>query len=142
LGFCSSSSCLNGAACLENVVGITRHAYCHCSAGYNGVKCDNRIYIYRFILIFIKSQLIILFFFSQDILAVLMLANSLILLCITRENILIVKMSAEVRECKKFFIFLLTITFFFINSKTNRTKIMSSRTSFQCKRSNLYLLRK
>jgi len=55
LGICSSGSCLNGAACVENVVGATRHAYCRCPPGYNGVKCDNRIYIYRFILIFNKS---------------------------------------------------------------------------------------
>jgi len=45
LGFCSANSCSNGGACQENVVGTTRHAYCRCPAGYNGVKCENRYFI-------------------------------------------------------------------------------------------------
>ncbi len=43
LGFCSPGLCLNNAACEENVIGSTRHAYCECPPGYNGNKCENRM---------------------------------------------------------------------------------------------------
>jgi len=35
---------MNGAACQENVVGTTRHAYCDCPPGYNGIKCETRYF--------------------------------------------------------------------------------------------------
>jgi len=49
---------MNGGACKENVIGATRHAYCHCPAGYNGAKCENRTYLD----LFFNENEIILFF--------------------------------------------------------------------------------
>jgi hypothetical protein len=34
---------MNGAQCKENVIGASRHAYCDCLPGYNGIKCENRM---------------------------------------------------------------------------------------------------
>jgi hypothetical protein len=42
LGYCEAGFCMNNAACEEIIIGSTRHAYCVCPPGYNGIKCEYR----------------------------------------------------------------------------------------------------
>lgn len=42
VGSCSSTVCMNGGACQENLVGSTRYVYCLCEPGFKGTKCDDR----------------------------------------------------------------------------------------------------
>ncbi|CAF4421249.1 unnamed protein product, partial [Adineta steineri] len=36
--------CLNNSPCKENIIGSTRHAYCDCQPGFNGLKCQNQYF--------------------------------------------------------------------------------------------------
>ena len=93
LGYCSASSCLNGGACKENVVATTRHAYCYCSAGYNGPRCETRTYQS----LPCNESMSICCFLLQNISLVLVLADMLIHSCLVKGNISIAPMLVEVR---------------------------------------------
>jgi len=57
---CFAGFCLNNGVCMESLIGSTRHAYCNCPVGYNGIRCETRMN-FNFPFSFLKIE----FFFAE-----------------------------------------------------------------------------